>query len=63
MDTHITEGVLRFTVKTCGTLNAVLFYDRSSGFQASGYLTLALSVGTLLTAGFLLPDLDDASAT
>ena len=26
-----------------------------------GYLTLALSVGTLLTAGFLLPDLDDAS--
>jgi putative copper export protein len=37
----------------------VLFFVEAA-VSGIGYLTLALSVGTLLTAGFLLPDLDDA---
>lgn len=37
-----------------------MLFAIEAAVSGAGYLALALSVGTLLTAGFLLPDLDDA---
>ena len=54
VDTHVTEGVLRFTVAPGGKVNSFMVALEATA-SAIGYIALALVLGFFVTAGFLLP--------